>query len=134
MCQSDNIHSCCWCSLSPPLVAEEFEERAKQIDLEEQQRLEAAEPTEAPAGLLESAGCEHTTTTSDPVAAALLPLTMSLSLAGGSSKPELGPTECTCAGPALERESSRPSGGYITGRGNRSDNKMNHHTNHLEMC
>ena len=41
------------------MVAEEFEERAKQIDLEEQQRLEAAEPTEAPAGLLESAGCEH---------------------------------------------------------------------------
>ena len=27
--------------------------------------------------------------------------------------------ECTCAGPALERESSRFSGGYITGRGKR---------------
>ena len=72
----------------------------------------------------EPAGRVRTTTTSDPVAAALLPSTMSLSLVGGSSK--LGPAECTCAGPALERESSRPSGA--------SDNKMNHHTNHLEMC
>lgn len=39
--------------------AEEFEERAKQIDHEEQQRLESAVPVEQPAGLLESAGCEH---------------------------------------------------------------------------
>lgn len=40
-------------------TAEEFEERAKQIDHEEQQRLESAVPVEQPAGLLESAGCEH---------------------------------------------------------------------------
>lgn len=43
----------------PPSSADEFEERAKQIEAEEAARLEAAAPTAAPAGLLESAGCEH---------------------------------------------------------------------------
>lgn len=40
-------------------ISDEFEERAKQIEHEETQRLESAPPTDAPAGLLESAGCEH---------------------------------------------------------------------------
>lgn len=42
-----------------PAASDEFEERAKQIDHEETQRLESAAPAETPAGLLESAGCEH---------------------------------------------------------------------------
>ncbi|KAL4428055.1 hypothetical protein ABPG75_002144 [Micractinium tetrahymenae] len=40
-------------------TAEEFEERAKQIESEEQERLDRALPAAQPAGLLESAGCEH---------------------------------------------------------------------------
>lgn len=40
-------------------AAEEFEERAKQIEHEEQERLDNALPAAQPVGLLESAGCEH---------------------------------------------------------------------------
>ncbi|KAL4445344.1 hypothetical protein ABPG77_011169 [Micractinium sp. CCAP 211/92] len=40
-------------------TAEEFEERAKQIEHEEQERLDNALPAAQPVGLLESAGCEH---------------------------------------------------------------------------
>jgi hypothetical protein len=45
----------------PALVcpADEFEARAKQIDDDVKHRLEAAVPEAQPAGLLESAGCEH---------------------------------------------------------------------------
>lgn len=47
------------CRSAPTTPPDEFEERAKQIEQEETQRLETAPPTDAPAGLLESAGCEH---------------------------------------------------------------------------
>lgn len=39
-------------------TADEFEERVKQIEADETERLEAAQPVE-PVGLLESTGCEH---------------------------------------------------------------------------
>jgi hypothetical protein len=40
-------------------TADEFDARAREIEAQESAALEAAQPAEAPVGLLEGGGCEH---------------------------------------------------------------------------
>ena len=51
---------------APPYPADEVEARAQEIEDDDKQRLEAAVPEAQPAGLLESAGCEHLSESAEP--------------------------------------------------------------------